>query len=108
VANRTPALLDDPKMAGSSPRLTSQARTRRGLLVRAWEAPSLTRPGRRFCFVRVRPGAVSAPTRNPGGARSVSTARLRWLWPTFRDGTGSGVSRGVAIILFVIMPGVRT
>jgi hypothetical protein len=32
----------------------------------------------------------------------------KWLWRTFRDGPGSGVSCGVLIIIFVIMPGVRS
>jgi transposase len=38
----------------------------------------------------------------------LSMAKLRWIWPTFRDRPGSGVSRGVLIIIFVIMPGVRS
>ena len=39
----------------------------------------------------------------PGHIRGLSR-----LWPTFRDGPGSGVSGGGLIIIFVIMPGVRS
>ena len=38
----------------------------------------------------------------------MSTAELRWLWPTFSEVILSGVSGGVMIILFVIMLGVRS
>jgi hypothetical protein len=38
----------------------------------------------------------------------LSTAKLRWLWPTFREVICPGVSSGAVIIRFVIMLGVRS
>lgn len=32
----------------------------------------------------------------------------KWLWPIFSDAICPGVSCGVVIIVFVIMPGVRS
>ena len=41
-------------------------------------------------------------------AGMLSMAKLRWLWPNCREVILPGVSRGVMIIMFVIMLGVRS
>jgi hypothetical protein len=55
---------------------------------------------------RARPKVVPDRLRHPD--RHLSMAKLRWLWRTFRDRPGCGVSCGVLIIIFVVMPGVRS
>jgi len=56
------------------------------------------------------PGAAAdlAPLSGRGQSPAVSTAKLRWLWLNCRDATVPGVSGGAVIIIFVIMPGVRS
>ena len=47
----------------------------------------------------------SAPVQDEG---VVSMAMRKWLWPNCREVILPGVSRGVMIIMFVIMLGVRS